>query len=373
MTSLKYDYLIVGSGFAGSIAANKLAEHGFTVLIIEQRAHLGGNAYDHKDDSGALIHKYGPHMFHTNSYNIWNHISKFSEWNFYQHKVLSVLADGKKVPLPVNLNSLEIIFENEFEFVLHNLNLEFPKIKEITISKLLNSLNVHNKELGHKLFNLIYKGYSQKQWGIPANEVSKKTLSRVPIRLDHNDNHFADEFQFLPKHGYTQLFENILDHKNITIQLETTFQENMIKFAKNLIYTGSLDTLGNFTYGALPYRSLKFLNRIVNVKSFQDVTQENYSSTEKFTRIVEYTKMYNYNLKTSSIAYEFPEEYNSESNLPFYPIDNDQNTILYKKYFELAKVRFPGSLFFGRLADYKYYNMDQVIGRSLTLIDQLTR
>jgi UDP-galactopyranose mutase len=373
MTGLKYDFLIVGTGFAGSIAANQLAENGFRVLVIDQREHIGGNAYDFVNDSGVIIHKYGPHIFHTNSQSIWTHISQFSDWDFYQHKVLSVLFDGKKVPLPVNYNSLELIFEEKFNSIVSNLSLEFPNSKSITINKLINSSNNNNKKLGDILFNLIYKGYSQKQWGIPAENISVKTMSRVPIRFDRNDNHFTDEFQFIPKLGYTKLFSNLLDHKNIQVQLNTPFTDEMIKFAKFLIYTGSLDVLHGNSLGHLPYRSLEFHHKNWNTESFQNVTQENYSSTEEFTRIVEYTKLYRYKIKSTSVAYEYPQQYVPGMNLPFYPIDNSQNSLLYQKYLQLTKEKYPDSLIFGRLADYKYYNMDQVIGRSLTLVNQLIR
>jgi UDP-galactopyranose mutase len=370
LSGKKYDFLIVGTGFAGSIAANKLAELGYRVLIIEQRDHIGGNAFDFVNDQGVLIHKYGPHIFHTNSPNIWGHIKEFSDWEHYHHKVLSVLPDGKKVPLPINYNSLELILEDKFDLYLRNLNLEFSNFRSITINKLIQSSNSNNRELGDLLFQLIYRGYSQKQWGIPAEKVSIKTLSRVPIRLDRDDNHFSDEFQFMPKYGYTKLFSNLLDHKRITLQLNTSFKNELLKYAKHLIYTGSLDSLHEFRLGQLPYRSLEFKHKHIKLKAFQDVTQENYSSTEKFTRIVEYTKMYKYKLNHTFVTYEFPQQYSHGQNLPFYPIENDQNINLHKDYLKLTREKYPNSLLFGRLADYKYYNMDQVIARSLALVKQ---
>lgn len=361
----RFDWIVVGSGFAGSTFARILAENGLRIMVLEQRDHIGGNSYDEINELGIRIHKYGPHLFHTNSNLVWNFLNKFSDWTPYQHKVLAVLENGVKVPLPINFNSLKIMFRNHYNEIISNIKKEFYNYTEVSILKMLNSESNLIKDISDEIFQKIYKGYSQKQWGVPTNEISISTLSRVPVRFNYNDNHFIDTFQALPKYGYSDLFQNILNHKNIELKLNTKFSLDFFDINQKILYTGSLDDLLNYKFGVLPYRSLIFKHQNLDIKDFQIVAQENYSSFEEFTRIIEYSKIHPTYINKTTIVREYPQSFTPGKNIPFYPIKNEANIHIHDKYLSELNSEFPNLYFLGRLADYKYYNMDQVIARSL--------
>lgn len=366
-----FDWIVVGAGFAGATCARKLAESGSTVLLLEGRDHVGGNAYDYVDQAGILVHKYGPHIFHTNSLKVWGFVNQFSEWTPYRHRVLSVLDNGTKVPLPLNFNSIKTLYPLDFDMLMDSILLEYKNSSEVSIVKLMNSKNSTNAKLGKEMFEKFYLGYTQKQWGIPASEVDISTMSRVPIRFSWNNDHFTDDFQAIPKEGYTNFFKNLLNHRLINLELSKSFEPEIMDASQKVIYTGSLDSLHKYCYGVLPYRSLEFTHKTLPLNYFQDVAQENYSMTEEYTRIVEYKRLNSINSNSTTIVYEYPKMYKKNQNLPFYPIQSETNRSLHEKYSNLTKLRFPNLISLGRLADYKYYNMDQIIARALTITHQL--
>ena len=374
LMSRKVDWIVVGSGFAGSVTANILAEQmGQKVLIFEERDHIGGNAFDYKNSEGIIIHKYGPHLFHTESENIWNFVKRFSEWDEYRHKV-SAKFDNIEVPLPVNLNSIEVIFGKESKEIAENLLKIYKEGASIPIIKLLESENSVIQDFAKEIFKKIFESYSEKQWGMASNSVSKSVLSRVPIWLDRNNNHFRDTYQFLPRKGYTELFKNLIDHPLIQLELSTKFESTSHAYSKGIIYTGSLDSLNDYRYGTLPYRSLDFELEKLSIPSFQSTAQVNYTDKTAFTRIVEYRKLYQYeNLgNVTTIVKEFPKVYIPGHNLPFYPIDLPQNQRLHNLYTSLTKSQFPDLIPLGRLANYKYFNMDQVIAKAIKITKDLS-
>jgi UDP-galactopyranose mutase len=371
----KFDWIVVGSGFAGSVTANILAEKmKQRVLVVEERDHIGGNAYDYTNSEGILIHKYGPHLFHTQSEKIWNYINKFSEWYEYRHKVIAKF-DNFELPLPVNFNSIEILFGNNAETIIQNLLDSFDVESHIPIMKLLESENNTIKSFAEIVFEKIFKSYSEKQWGMDSKSISKSVLSRVPIQLDRNNNHFRDDFQFLPKNGYTELFNNLTNHPLIQIELNTRFEINVHSYSKGIIYTGSLDSLNKHQYGTLPYRSLEFEIENLPMTSFQNAAQVNYTDKTPFTRIIEYRKLYpTKNVgKSTTIVREFPKTFSPKENIPFYPIDLPENQQLHDRYILLTKRNFPKLVPLGRLANYKYFNMDQVIAKALQSANEISK
>ena len=368
-----FDWVIVGAGFSGSVLAERLASlQNRSVLIIDRRNHIGGNAYDFVDSNGVLVHKYGPHLFHTNSKKVWDYISKFSEWTEYKHRV-NAKFDNLEVPLPININSLELLIGDSTSQFLNTVKVEFGEISEISVLKLKESKNSQVKKVGQLIFDKIFTNYSEKQWGISVEKISPATLSRIPIRLNRNNDHFSDAFQFLPKHGYNNLFLRLLENKNIKIELETEFTSEVHVGAIGTIFTGAIDELNYYSNGKLPYRSLKFEHKQIIDGNFQKVAQVNYTDLTPFTRIVDYGKLYNYQNFNSTLVYEYPLDHDYKTTIPFYPINSEENSKIHKEYVEITNRKFPKMYLSGRLADYKYFNMDQVIAKSLTLFDSLNK
>ena len=368
-----FDWVIVGAGFSGAVLAERISNvQNKSVLIIEQRNHIGGNAFDFVDTNGILVHKYGPHLFHTNSEKVWQYISKFSEWDEYKHRV-NAKFENFEIPLPININSLEILIGNSTDLFLNEVELEFGHVSEISIIKLIASKNSLVQSVGQLIFEKIFTEYSEKQWGISVNKVSPSTLSRIPVRLSRNDDHFSDSFQFLPKYGYNELFLNLLNNKNITIELNTEFNPKNHSGKIGTIFTGAIDQLNSYSNGYLPYRSLRFNHQQLTNKNFQKVAQVNYTDSTPFTRIIDYGKLYHYKDSKTTIVYEYPMAHDHKTTIPFYPIDSDENKKLHKDYIEITNKKFPMMLMTGRLADYRYFNMDQVIAKSLTLFETLVK
>ena len=385
---MNYNFIVVGSGFAGATIAERVAnELNKKVLVIDKRDTIGGNMYDYVDENGILVHKYGPHLFHTNLENVYNYVKKFGEWFFYEHRVLGKV-NGKIVPIPFNITSIEKSFEKEKADKLINiLENEFGKEKKIPILELRKYPDKDVNELAEYIYKNVFLYYTMKQWGQTPDEIDPNVTNRVPVFISKDDRYFQDKYQFMPKEGYTKIFEKMLDNDNIEIRLGVdskdilTVRNNKIyfdgkEFKGKVIYTGALDEFFDYEFGALPYRSLDFEFETINKEYFQTVGTVNYPTKEdKFTRITEFKHMTMENAKTSktTIMREYPCAYdreNENANIPYYPIVNDDNIDLYNRYLEKAN-QIDNFYLIGRLAQYKYFNMDLVINEALELFDRL--
>jgi len=357
---LKFDYLIVGAGFAGSVLAERLARgSGKKVLLVDRRSHIGGNAYDHYDDAGILVHKYGPHIFHTNSREVFEYLSNFTRWRQYEHRVRASV-DGQLVPIPINLDTINQLYG------LKLTSMEVEKFFESVAEPrehVRTSEDVVVGRVGRELYEKFFRGYTRKQWGLDPSQLDAMVTARVPVRTNRDDRYFGDTYQAMPLRGYTRLFENMLDHDNVKILLNTDYREilDVIPHDK-MIYTGPVDEFFDYRYGKLPYRSLKFEFETVNEARVQPVAVVNYPNEHLYTRVTEFKHLTGQEHPKSSLVYEYPL---SEGD-PYYPVPRPENNELYKKYQALAEER-SDVLFVGRLATYKYYNMDQVVAQALSV------
>jgi UDP-galactopyranose mutase len=359
-----FDWLIVGAGFAGSVLAERIAsQRGESVLLIDRRNHIGGNAYDCYDDAGILVHRYGPHIFHTNARQIVDYLSQFTEWRPYEHRVLAKV-DGMLLPIPINLDTVNR---------LYGLNLSSEELEEFFASRrepvdeIKTSEDVVVSTIGRELYEKFFRGYTKKQWGVDPSELNKSVTSRVPTRTNRDDRYFTDTFQAMPLRGYTRMFERMVNHPKIKVMLQTDFREirDQIKFNR-LIYTGPVDEFFDWKLGKLPYRSLRFVHKTVDQEQFQPVAVVNYPMTEKFTRITEYKHLTGQKAPKTSLTYEYPMDVGD----PYYPVPRAENEALYKRYEALANAR-DDVWFVGRLATYRYYNMDQVVGQALAAFKRI--
>jgi UDP-galactopyranose mutase len=361
-----FDWLIVGAGFAGSVLAERIAsQRGETVLIIDRRSHIGGNAYDCYDDAGILVHRYGPHIFHTNAQSIVDYLSRFTEWRPYEHRVLAAV-DGKLLPIPINLDTVNRLYN--LELTSEQLEDFFASRCEI-VEEVRTSEDVVVSTIGRELYEKFFRGYTRKQWGVDPSELSKSVTARVPTRTNRDDRYFGDSFQCMPAHGYTRMFERMLDHPKIKIMLQTDYREirDQIPF-KRLIFTGPVDEFFDWKLGRLPYRSLRFEHVTVDQEQFQPVAVVNYPQTENYTRITEYKHLTGQQHPRTSLTYEYPTAIGD----PYYPVPRAENEALYKQYRMLAQQR-PDVWFVGRLATYRYYNMDQVVGQALATFARIQK
>jgi UDP-galactopyranose mutase len=358
------DYLIVGAGFAGSVLAERLARgSNKKVLILDRRNHVGGNAYDHYDQAGILVHRYGPHIFHTNSKDIFDYLSRFTGWRNYEHRVLASV-DGQLLPIPINLDTIN---------KLYGLSLNTTQVEEFLQARaekrdtIRTSEDVVVSKVGRELYEKFFRGYSRKQWGLDPSELDASVTSRVPTRTNRDDRYFTDAYQSMPSLGFTRMFENMLDHPNIKILLNADYRE-VLKYVpfRKMIYTGPIDEYFDFRYGKLPYRSLHFKHETHDRPIFQPAPVINYPNEHAFTRVTEMKYLTGQEHAKTSILYEFP----SQEGDPYYPVPRPENSLLYKKYHALASET-PNTHFVGRLATYRYYNMDQVVGSALTLYGKL--
>jgi len=358
----RYDYLIVGAGFAGSVLAERLAsQHGARILLIDRRPHIGGNAYDELDAAGILYHKYGPHIFHTNSEQVWDYLSQFTEWRPYEHRVRAHVR-GKLVPIPINRTTLNELFDLNLqtdEEAADYLACRAEPVDEITTSE-----DVVINAVGRELYELFFRGYTRKQWGLDPSELDKQVTSRIPTRTNTDDRYFSDTYQAMPLRGYTKMFERMLDNPLIEKRLGADFREfkdRAFAIADHVIFTGPVDEYFDFRFGKLPYRSLRFDHQTLDQEWFQPVAVVNYPNEDvPFTRISEYKHLTGQDAPVTTITYEFP----SAEGDPYYPIPRPENQELYKKYEALAD-QTPNVTFVGRLATYRYYNMDQIVGQAL--------
>ncbi|MDX2264405.1 MAG: UDP-galactopyranose mutase [Hyphomicrobiales bacterium] len=360
-----FDWMIVGAGFAGSVLAERLAKRGDKVLVIDRRDHIAGNAYDRHDEAGVLIHQYGPHIFHTNSERIFEYLGQFTEWRPYEHRVLAAI-DEKLVPIPINRTTV-----NE----LYRLNLKTQEEMEAflasraeAVEDVKTSEDVVVGRVGRDLYEKFFRGYTRKQWGLDPSELDKSVTSRVPTRACTDDRYFQDVFQAMPKHGYTRMFERMLSHPNISLMLKTDYR-NVVDFIphRRLIFTGPIDEFFGYRFGKLPYRSLRFEHKTIDADRFQPVATVNYPSERvPYTRITEYKHLTGQTHHKTSVTYEYP----AAEGDPYYPIPREENQERYRKYQALAD-KTPNVYFVGRLATYRYYNMDQVVGQALATFKRI--
>jgi UDP-galactopyranose mutase len=354
-----FDYLIVGAGYAGSVLAERLARAANKrVLIIDRRPHIAGNAYDHYNDAGVLVHRYGPHIFHTNSREVFEYLSQFTPWRSYQHRVLASV-DGQLLPIPINLDTINRYYGlslNSFEVE------EFLARQAEPREHIRTSEDVVVSRVGRELYEKFFRNYTRKQWGLDPSELDASVTARVPVRTNRDDRYFTDTYQAMPLHGYTRMFENMLDHPNIKIMLNTDYRdvERLIPY-REMIYTGPVDEYFDYRFGKLPYRSLEFKHETHDTEVYQSAPVVNYPNDYLYTRITEFKYLTGQRHDKTSIVYEFPR---AEGD-PYYPVPRPENAALYAKYKELAD-KTPGVWFVGRLATYKYYNQDQVVAQALT-------
>jgi UDP-galactopyranose mutase len=365
--ALVFDYLIVGAGFAGCVLAERLASQSSKkCLIIDRRDHIGGNAFDSYNSAGVLTHNYGPHYFRTNSDRIKNYLEQFTNWHHVEYKILA-WADGRHWQFPINLNTFEQLLarpstteEMEATLAQWRVPVDVPK----------NSEEVITSQVGNLLFDKFYKNYTRKQWGCDPKDLSASVCGRIPIRSNRDDRYLAETFQALPKHGYHKMFERMVRHENIKVLLRTDYRTVLphLKYG-HLIYTGPIDEFYDQCFGPLPYRSLRFEQENFDREFFQPVVQVNYPNDYEFTRIVEIKHATGQKIPVTTIVREYSQKHGAGKE-PYYPIPNADNQNLYQKYAERAKLEKNVS-FVGRLATYRYYNMDQIVGMALAEWEKL--
>jgi UDP-galactopyranose mutase len=341
-----------------SVIAERLAsQRDEKVLLIDRRPHIGGNAYDRHDKAGILIHQYGPHIFHTNSKTVFDYLSNFTAWRPYEHRVLAEV-DGMQLPIPINLDTINRLYG----LSLTSIELEgWLAARAEPVEEIRTAEDVVVSTVGRELYEKFFRGYTKKQWGVDPSELDKSVTARVPTRTNTDDRYFGDKYQFMPAAGFTRMFEQIVDHPNIEIMLDTDYR-NLIPSVRyqQLIFTGPIDEYFGYCYGKLPYRSLSFKHVTLDKRWHQSVAVVNYPQTNDYTRVTEYKHLTGQQHAQTSLTYEYP----SDKGDPYYPIPRPENAELFKRYESLALAT-KGVWFVGRLATYRYYNMDQVVGQAL--------
>jgi UDP-galactopyranose mutase len=356
----RYDYLIVGAGFAGSVLAERLAsQHRARVLLIDRRPHVGGNAYDEPNEAGILYHKYGPHIFHTNSEQVWDYLSQFTKWRPYEHRVRAFVRE-RLVPIPINRTTLNALFGLDLK--TDEEAADYLASRAEPVEDIKTSEDVVINAVGRELYELFFQGYTRKQWGLDPSQLDKQVTSRIPTRTNTDDRYFSDTHQAMPLHGYTKMFEAMLDHPLIEVRTGVDFRDVRDEVdAAHIIYTGPIDEYFDFRFGKLPYRSLKFDHQTLDEEQHQPIAVVNYPDPAvPYTRISEYKHLTGQDAPVTTITYEYP----SAEGDPYYPIPRPENQALYKRYEALADST-EGVTFVGRLATYRYYNMDQIVGQAL--------
>jgi UDP-galactopyranose mutase len=353
-----FDYLVVGAGFAGSVVAERLASQlGKRVLVIDKRSHIGGNTYDFYNEDGILVHRYGPHIFHTSSQKVVDYLSYFTEWRPYEHRVLAQV-DGKLLPIPINLDTINGLYGLD----LDSAGMEkFLAERAESRTQILTSEDIVVSRVGRELYEKFFRNYTRKQWGLDPSELDSCVAGRIPVRFDRDDRYFTDSFQAMPLEGFTRLFERMLGHPNINVVLSTDYREVMSSYpSAKVVYTGPIDEFFDYRFGSLPYRSLRFEHKTYDTPQFQRTAVVNYPNDHDYTRITEFKHLTGQNHEKTSIVYEYP----TDEGEPYYPIPRPENGALYERYRALASTT-TGVYFCGRLANYRYFNMDQVIAQAL--------
>ncbi|MBO5371561.1 MAG: UDP-galactopyranose mutase [Lachnospiraceae bacterium] len=380
-----YDSIVIGSGAAGSTVARKLAEAGKKVLILEKRSHVGGNCYDAPDEFGILIHEYGPHIFHTNEEDVYEFLSEFTEWYLFGHEVVANVH-GELIPVPFNLNTLHKVYDKEKADKLEKLLIEeYGEGSRVPIMKLRENQNPEIKAIADYVYENIFLQYTMKQWGQTPEEIDPAVTGRVPVLISYDNRYFQDKYQGMPKDGYTPMFEKMLNHPKITVELSVDCKSRLefgeeqvlfdgVPFDGDVIYTGALDELFDCEFGRLPYRSLDFKFEHFKQDSYQGRSVVNYTVSEAFTRITEFKYLTGQiDTNGTTIVKEYSFAYTgAEGETPYYAIINDENQTLYEKYAERIK-KIKNVYLLGRLAEYKYYNIDAIVKKALELSEDIIR
>lgn len=361
---MAYHYVVVGAGFAGCVLAERLAsQRDKKILLIDRRNHIAGNAYDSYNEEGILIHNYGPHVFHTNDERVYRYLSQFTAWRQYEHRVLSSV-NGKLVPIPINRNTLNTLLglhlqtQNDVELFFNS--------EKVAYNEITNSEEFVTSRIGKRLFGLLYEGYTRKQWGIEPKELAPSVCGRIPIRTNTDDRYFEDTFQSIPAEGYTKMFEKIIAHPNIHLSLKTGFNDVPSSNFDKVIYTGPIDEFFQYLYGTLPYRSLKFEHEIIHKEFFQSAASINFPNEFDYTRISEWKYITGQKHSHTAITREYPQA----EGEPYYPIPSAKNEQQYQRY-EKETTKLKTVYFVGRLATYRYYNMDQVTAQALKTFEKI--
>ena len=364
----RFDFLIVGAGFAGAVMAERLASQaGQRVLLVDRRPHVGGNAWDHYNAEGLLVHPYGPHIFHTNSVEVFDYLSQFTRWRPYQHRVLASV-DGQLLPMPINLDTVNR---------LYGLQLSSPELESFFEQRaekpgqLRSSEDVVVSRIGRELYNKFFRGYTRKQWDLDPSELDASVAARVPVRSNRDDRYFTDTYQAMPQHGYARLFEAMLSHPRIQLMLNTDYRDivHCVPW-RHMIYTGPVDAFFDHCFGHLPYRSLHFEHQTLELPAGREHRQPcatiNYPNDYAYTRVTEFKHLTGQLHPATALVYEYPRAQGD----PYYPVPRAENTALYRRY-EAEAAQLEDVSFIGRLATYKYYNMDQVVAQALSQFKRL--
>lgn len=361
-------YLVIGAGLTGAVIAQQIASKmNKKVRIIESRGHIAGNIYDYLDDNGVMVHKYGPHAFHTNNKKVWDYLSNFTQWHFYSHRV-KVVIEGVEATLPFNLDTIEELFPKELAAsYTEKLISCYGFGGKVPVLELVKNDDPALQFLGQYVYDHVYAGYTAKQWGVAPEDLDGSVTARVPVYVSRDDRYFQDKYQGIPLHGYTRMVENILNHPNIEVHLNSEFDGNVDGYEK-VIFTGMIDQYFGYKYGKLPYRSLDFDFRSVDDEFFQSHSQINYPNNYDFTRITEFKHFLKQKTERSTIAVEYPSAYQEGVNEAYYPIPSDDNQALYRKYAKEAEAE-GNVIFAGRLAKYEYVNMDEIVDRAMQIFD----
>jgi UDP-galactopyranose mutase len=370
---MKFDWLIVGAGYSGAVLAERIAsQRSQKVMVIDSRDHIAGNAYDEVNEAGILVHKYGPHIFHTNSDRVWNYLSQFTGWRPYEHRVLGAVQ-GKLVSIPFNLNSLDALFSPIVSQRLEKLLIEaYGRDANVPVLKLREHSDADIRGLAEFVYDNVFKNYTIKQWNLKPEQLDPSVTARVPVVIGRDDRYFHDTFQAMPDAGYTAMFSRMLAHPNITLALGVNSNDAIedVEFNR-MIFTGPIDEFFGNIHGPLPYRSLRFEFETLEQEFFQSAGTINYPNDYNFTRITEQKYLTGQRSARTTVVREYPQEHIPGRTIPYYPIPRDENREIYRKYQMEAQKAGSSVLFCGRLADYKYYNMDQAVASALSLFQSI--
>ncbi len=377
---MKYDYIVVGAGLSGVVLARSLAESGKRILLLEKRNHIGGNCYDVVDSAGVMIHRYGAHIFHTDCEEVWNYLLRFTRWRKYVHEVLCCVDDNY-FPIPFNFNSLKKVFAKDAPSIKEILIQKYGTKTKIPVLEIVNEQHPALKRVAKFVYEKIFKNYTIKQWGLKPEDISADIVSRVPVYTDYDNRYFTDTYQAVPKNGYTAMIKKMLSHPAIEVKLNTPFDslcrfdEGKItidseRFSGKLVYTGQTDALFKYKYGYLPYRSLKFDFKTLNQDYYQSKAVINFPNEHAYTRIIESKHITGQKCSNTTICWEYPQAYISGKNEPYYPISTNESQERYRLYAAEAK-KCDNLILSGRLAEYKYYNMDDAVKNALEVARNL--